>query len=113
MFRHNLYHGQINILASASEILRLGEECFRLFLKRQSEASGSQGVYAYASESDTTNLQSSIFNFGLSGLVFTTQYEITHLSTGTRVWQTASAHHRCTSPRIRLHNNINSIPTSE
>jgi hypothetical protein len=31
-------------------------------LKRQSEASGSQGLYAYASESDTTNLQSSIVN---------------------------------------------------
>ena len=56
--------------------LRLGEECYQLILKRQSEASppackpmrptgwkrARRGCSAYASESETTNLQSSIVN---------------------------------------------------
>ena len=39
MFAHDLYRSQVNFLASGSEILRLGEEYYRLILKRQSEAS--------------------------------------------------------------------------
>jgi hypothetical protein len=38
MFAHDLYRNQVNFLASGSEILRLGEEYYRLILKRQSEA---------------------------------------------------------------------------
>ena len=57
MFAPDFSHSQINILASGSEILRLGEKCYRLILKRQSEA--IQQIF---------NLQSSIFNSSLSGL---------------------------------------------
>ena len=57
MLAHDLYHSQINILASGLEILRLGEECYRVLLKRQSEV--IQQIF---------NLQSSIFNSGLPGL---------------------------------------------
>jgi hypothetical protein len=49
---------RLNILASGSEILRLGEECYRFKLKRQNDTRRKRLRCA----SDTTNLQSSIFN---------------------------------------------------
>ena len=68
MFAKDLCHSQIEYFS-----LRLVDPTARrgmlsILLERQSEASGSQGLYAYASESDTTNLQYSIFNSGLAGL---------------------------------------------
>ena len=57
MFANDLYHSQFDILASGSEIPILGEECYRFLLERQSEAIPQ-----------IFNLQSSIFNSGLSGL---------------------------------------------
>jgi len=57
MFAHDLCHSQIEYLSNAIDFNR----------KDRAKPPARRGCSAYASESDTTNLQSSIFNLQFPG----------------------------------------------